>query len=120
MQLLYILLFFSAVLNAQIGEVNHENNCAKIYNTNGSYSGNYINLSSDAVISGFNSDYIVITEGNCAKIYNSKGSYTGNYINLNSGSYVKNVTPSNILIKVGNTTKYYNFLGQYTGNYTNN
>lgn len=114
-----MLLTFGAV-NAQIAEVKQEGSYAKIYNDQGSYTGNYIRLISGAEVSGYNSKYIVVTEGSYAKIYDSDGSYTGNYIRLSSDSYVKNVSATAILIKEGSYTKYYDFKGSYTGNYTRN
>ena len=114
-----MVLMFGAA-NAQIAEVKQENSRAKIYNDQGSYTGKYIDLSSSANVSGYNSKFIVITEGSRSKIYDSNGSFIGKYIDLSSGSYVKNVSATAILIQEGSRTKYFDFNGTYTGKYTDN
>ncbi len=118
--LIATMLLTYGALNAQIAEVKQEGSYARIYNDQGSYTGNSIGLGSGALVSGYNTKYIVVTEGSYARIYDSKGSYTGNSISLGSGSgnYVKNVSANAILIKEGSYTRYYDFKGSYTGNST--
>ena len=106
------------VANAQIGEVKIDGSYAKIYNEQGSYSGNSIYIGSDKSVEGYNSRNIVVKDGSYAKIYDSKGSYTGNSIYLGSDKYIKNVSGSAILVKDGSYVKYYDFKGSYTGNST--
>lgn len=116
-----MLLMFGAV-NAQIAEVKQEGGYARIYNEEGRWTGNSIQLGYGDVVSGYNSKYIVVTEGlltgRYARIYNEKGRWTGNSISLSSTSYVIRVSETAILIKEFGKTRYYNFVGRYTGHST--
>lgn len=118
--LLTTILLMFGITKAQIAEVKQEGNFAKIYDDQGIYTGYYIYLPSGSEVSGYNSEYIVVTEDNFAKIYDSKGRYTGNYIYLSEGAYVKYVSATVILVKERKFTKYYDFKGKYTGKYTYN
>ena len=96
---------------AQIGEVKIESDQAKIYNENGTYTGNSIFMGSNMKLAGYNSQYIVITVSNSAKIYDSSGNYTGNSIFMLDNAIVKTVTPVKIIIQEGSNIRYYNFKG---------
>jgi len=98
---------------AQIGEIKKDGNLLRIYDERGINTGNYVALSHGSELSGYNSEYIVVTEGNLARIYNERGNNTGHYVNLCQGCYVKNVTRSAILVKEGNLVRYYDFTGNY-------
>ena len=75
-----MLLAFGAA-NAQIAEVKEENGMAKIYNDQGSFTGNYISLCSNCYVKNVSASAILVKEGSMVKYYDFKGSFTGKYTN---------------------------------------
>jgi antitoxin component YwqK of YwqJK toxin-antitoxin module len=103
----------------KIGDVKVNGTTALIYDENGNYTNNVVQLGFKGSLSGFNSNYIVVTDGDYVKIHDINGNYINKGFNLCSGCFVKNVTSSTILVKDAYGTKYYDFNGDYTNKYVN-
>ena len=110
-KLLIFLLIISSIMSAQIGEVKSSGRYLKIYNTKGSQ---VKEIYTNGDLSGYNSNFIVVTENHYVKIFNELGTQVKEFYTNGQVS----VSPSNILVKEGHYIKYYDFKGQYTGKST--
>ena len=69
-KLLIFLLLITSIMSAQIGEVKSSGRYLKIYNTKGSQ---VKEIYTNGELSGYNSNFIVVTERNYVKIFTEKG-----------------------------------------------
>ena len=111
-KLLIFLLLITSIMSAQIGEVKSSGRYLKIYNTKGSQ---VKEIYTNGELSGYNSNFIVITEKNYVKIFTDKGVQVKEFY---TNGQVRHVSASNILIKEGHYVKYYDFKGNLTGRTT--